>query len=1062
MIGLGGSHGSPKPVRIVVVGEKGTGKTSLIMAASNESSQPHQNIPPVLPYTTFPSEWFCDPVPATIIDTSSKPEDREKVVKEVKEADAIVLTFVVDRPETLDRLSGYWLPLFRQLEVRVPTILVGYSVTNNEYHNQFVIEIMTTSIREQYREIETCFNWSSRHDNSLVRVFWYAQQAVMNPIGPIYDRETISLKPRCVAALTRVYLFSTRDNDYNLNDIGLNYIQARCCYEPLTASQIRGLISFVQERSPLGVNENGITIDGFLFIYKYLVEQGRIRKVWNILRKFGYNNELRLADDMIPYSSFKRVPDQSVELTDEAIGFLRRIYKNLDEHGVKSLYLYSLDYLWDPWNMAPYKDAAEKTDDGGLSLEAFLSLWSLMTLIDPARSLECLICICYPSSSAVRVTRRRALDRKEQNSERRVVQCFVFGPKNAGKSALLNRFIGRPYDDDNNNGSNEERYAVNMVDNCGVTGDTKKTLVLKEVQIQENGLLPSNEALGACDVAIFVYDSSDESSWKRAIDLLAEVATASEDAGFEFPCLMVAAKTDVDSFPDAIQETTRATQDIGIGAPIPISSKLGDFDNLFQKILTAAEHPHLGVPQIESKKKRNRKLMKRSLMVVSKTLPLIASPSPIKSAVEAREGEQMAMTRATSGPAYPERFYAAASYVGLDGSDSSAKHVSSKFSNDTALIFYALYQQATVGPCGTPKPSAWRPVEQSKWKSWQGLGTMPSIEAMRLFVKILEEENPDWYSREFTDIPDPVVDVQISQTRDEPAVQNGNSFSKTKTISAENGRLSETQDKDVVSEDPNTVSVYNQWTAPQTSGQRPKARYEHGAAVIQDKMYIYGGNHNGRYLGDLHWNLLTLIDPARSLECLICLCYPSSAVRIARRRAIDRKEQNSDRRVFQCFVFGPKNAGKSALLNRFIGRSVCSFNSVYVKICMSDYMNLRPYDDDNNNGSNEERYAVNMVDNDGVTGDVKKTLVLKEIQMQEDGFLPSNEALGACDVAIFLYDSSDESSWKRAIDLLVKVATASEDAGLEFPCLMVAAKTDLDSFPEANQEATRVNTYHSS
>ena len=129
---------------------------------------------------------------------------------------------------------------------------------------------------------------------------------------------------------------------------------------------------------------------------------------------------------------------------------------------------------------------------------------------------------------------------------------------------------------------------------------------------------------------------------------------------------------------------------------------------------------------------------------------------------------------------------------------------------------------------------------------------------------------------------------------------------------------------------------------------------------------------------------------------------------------------------------------------------------------MSDYMNLRPYDDDNNNGSNEERYAVNMVDNDGVTGDVKKTLVLKEIQMQEDGFLPSNEALGACDVAIFLYDSSDESSWKRAIDLLVKVATASEDAGLEFPCLMVAAKTDLDSFPEANQEATRVNTYHSS
>nr|VDD53306.1 unnamed protein product [Brassica oleracea] len=213
----------------------------------------------------------------------------------------------------------------------------------------------------------------------------------------------------------------------------------------------------------------------------------------------------------------------------------------------------------------------------------------------------------------------------------------------------------------------------------------------------------------------------------------------------------------------------------------------------------------------------------------------------------------MAMARATSGPAYPVRFYAAASYVGFDGSDSSAKHVISKFSDDTSLILYALYQQATVGPCNTPKPSAWRPVEQSKWQSWQGLGAMPSIEAMRLFVKVLEEENPSWYSRASNDIPDPVVDVQINQTtEDEPVVENGNSFSETKTIPPENGHLAETQDKDVVSEDPSTVFVYNQWTAPQTSGQRPKPRYEHGAAVIQDKMYIYGGNHNGRYLGDLH------------------------------------------------------------------------------------------------------------------------------------------------------------------------------------------------------------------
>ncbi|XVF41893.1 hypothetical protein PTKIN_Ptkin01aG0316900 [Pterospermum kingtungense] len=193
------------------------------------------------------------------------------------------------------------------------------------------------------------------------------------------------------------------------------------------------------------------------------------------------------------------------------------------------------------------------------------------------------------------------------------------------------------------------------------------------------------------------------------------------------------------------------------------------------------------------------------------------------------------MARASSGLAYPERFYAAASYAGFDGSpNSNNKDIGSRFSNDVALILYALYQQATIGPCNVPKPSSWSPVEQGKWKSWQQLGNMVSTEAMRLFVKILEEEEPGWYSRASNSVFEPVVDVQMN------------------TISTENGSLMETQDKDVVSEGLGSVVVYDQWISPPITGQHPKARYEHGAAVVQDKMYIHGGNHNGRYLSDLH------------------------------------------------------------------------------------------------------------------------------------------------------------------------------------------------------------------
>lgn len=73
----------------------------------------------------------------------------------------------------------------------------------------------------------------------------------------------------------------------------------------------------------------------------------------------------------------------------------------------------------------------------------------------------------------------------------------------------------------------------------------------------------------------------------------------------------------------------------------------------------------------------------------------------------------------------------------------------------------------------------------------------------------------------------------------------------------------------------------------------------------------------------LQWALMTAIDPAHSLANLIYIGYgrdPSSALSVTRRRSVDRKKQRTERNVFQCFVFGPKKSGKSALLDSFLGR----------------------------------------------------------------------------------------------------------------------------------------------
>ncbi|XP_060169335.1 mitochondrial Rho GTPase 1-like [Lycium barbarum] len=87
----------------------------------------------------------------------------------------------------------------------------------------------------------------------------------------------------------------------------------------------------------------------------------------------------------------------------------------------------------------------------------------------------------------------------------------------------------------------------------------------------------------------------------------------------------------------------------------------------------------------------------------------------------------------------------------------------------------------------------------------------------------------------------------------------------------------------------------------------------------------------------------------------------------------------------------------------------------------------------------------------------KKSLVLREIP--EDGvnkLLSSKDALADCDIAIFVHDRSRETSWKRASDLLVDVASHGEATGYEVPCLIVAAKDDLDPYSTEIQDSTRV------
>ncbi|XP_074271976.1 mitochondrial Rho GTPase 1-like [Silene latifolia] len=597
-------------IRVVVAGDPATGKSSLIVTAV--SKQFPTKVPPVLPPNHIPADVLLDRLPITIIDTPSGPEHSNEREHEFLLADVVVLTYARNNFDTFENLKSYWLPELRRLKLNVPVVVAGCKADLKVNRRQISIKQFEESvslIQKEFPEIETYIDCSAYKNIKVLMVFNYALRHIVYPIAPLFDVKTQSLTPQCRKSLKRIFLLCDLDRDGALNDAELNEFQVKSFNVPLKPSEIAALKRAVQDKLPEGVNERGLTLEGFLFHHESVTGRTGIDLVWIILQKFGYNDDIRL-DYFLP--PFKQAPDQSMELTDVALDFLREIfsmyYKNNDgvicAGDVEHLFSTAPDC---PWSENPYMGAVSTNVLGGLTQDGFLSEWVLMTLLEPAKSVEYLKYIMYDgdAASAIRLTRRRLTDRKKRQSERTVYQCFVFGPKNAGKTALLDGFVGRSFSD-TSIPNTKERYAVNVVNG---TGGSQKFLVLREIpEAKVKNLLSDKESLAACDVALFVYDSTDESSFTKTAKLLAEVARHGENTGYKVPSLIVSAKDDLNSYAKSIKDSTRLSQDVGIDAPVPVSAKRGDLSDIFRRIVTTAEHPHLNIPEPEVGRSRKQYL----------------------------------------------------------------------------------------------------------------------------------------------------------------------------------------------------------------------------------------------------------------------------------------------------------------------------------------------------------------------------------------------------------------------------------------------------------------------
>uniref|UniRef100_A0A8C5FCR4 Mitochondrial Rho GTPase n=1 Tax=Gadus morhua TaxID=8049 RepID=A0A8C5FCR4_GADMO len=490
------------------------GKTSLIMSLVSEE------FPEVVPYRaeeiTIPADVTPERVPTHI-------------------ANVICIVYAVNNKKSIEKVTSHWIPLITDntdKDNRVPLILVGNKSDLVEHSSMETI----LPIMNQYSDIETCVECSAKNLKNISELFYYAQKAVLHPTGPLYCPERKDMKPLCVKALTRIFKVSDLDNDGILNDNQLNFFQRTCFNAPLAPQALEDVKNVVRKNVSDGVRDNGLTLNGFLFLHTLFIQRGRHETTWTVLRRFGYDDDLELHQDYL-FPQLKVPPDATTELNHDAYLFLQGVFDKHDKDRDCALSPEELKDLFDVFPYMPWGADVSNTvctnDKGWITYQGYLSQWTLTTYLDVQRCLEYLGYLGYSivaeqesQAAGITVTRDKKIDLQKRQTQRSVFRCNVFGDVCSGKSGFLQAFLGH----------------ICISSSSSFPRPTLAVPISHNAQLHE--VFPDNDYMSdadlACDIVCLLYDVSNPYSFEYCAKVFKQYFMDSKT-----PCMMIAAKSDL-------------------------------------------------------------------------------------------------------------------------------------------------------------------------------------------------------------------------------------------------------------------------------------------------------------------------------------------------------------------------------------------------------------------------------------------------------------------------------------------------------------------------------------
>lgn len=555
----------------------------------------------MLPQITLPPTLGTpENVTTTIVDTSSLPQERDNLRKEVRKSNVILLVYADHY--SYERVALFWLPYFRSLGVNVPVVLcANKSDLSTNMSTAQVVEEEMLPVMAEFKEIDSCIRTSAREHHNINEVFFLCQKAVTHPVAPIYDSKEANLKPAAISALRRIFYLCDKDQDGLLNDKEIHDFQMKCFEKPLSDDDLMSVKRSIKKWSDVPTSDGGIDVDGFVLLNKMFAEKGRHETIWIILRKFNYTDSLTLKDTYL-HPRFDVPQYSSAELSPAGYRFFVDLFLLHDKDNDGGLNDSELATLFAPtpglpssWVDSAFPSCTVRNEAGHITLQGWLAQWSMTTFEEPKVTLEYLAYLGFESperggtTAALKVTKARKRRNRPGRVERNVFLCYVIGAGGSGKSSLLSAFLNRPFSS-TYHPTIKPQTAVNSVE---LQGGKQCYLILEELGELEPAILENRAKLDACDLLCYTYDSSDPDSFEHIINLRKRYPHLDG-----LPAVYTALKADQERVVQRTElQPDRYTEDMRMAKPLHVSVTWGSISEFFVHLAESATYPSTAFPK---------------------------------------------------------------------------------------------------------------------------------------------------------------------------------------------------------------------------------------------------------------------------------------------------------------------------------------------------------------------------------------------------------------------------------------------------------------------------------